>query len=102
MTIEDIDALTATLDGIHRTTSEGRQEWRYRGRLIARQLDDSHIVIRSDFAYRDTMLNEFPDTFSVPSRYRKHMMIVADLAGGDQAAIGDAIEMAWELQRRGG
>jgi len=70
--------------------------------VVARQLDDAHLVIRSDFGYRDAMLRQFPETFSVPARYVKHMMVVADLAGGDAGAIEDALEAAWRLQRRAG
>jgi hypothetical protein len=29
------------------------------------------------------MLRQFPETFSVPTRYIKHTMVVADLASGD-------------------
>jgi hypothetical protein len=36
---------------------------------------------------------------SVPTRYTKHMVVVADLARGDDGAIEDALEAAWELQR---
>ena len=61
----------------------GLAEWRYHGRLVARQLDDAHVVIRADFDYRDSLLRQFPGTFSVPARYIKHMMVVADLAEGD-------------------
>jgi hypothetical protein len=35
----------------------------------------------------------------MPNRYRKHMMIVADLATGDSGAIEEALEAAWRLQR---
>jgi hypothetical protein len=45
------------------------------------------------------VLHRFPETFSVPTRYRKHMMIVADLINGDPGAIEDALEAAWQLQR---
>jgi len=45
------------------------------------------------------VLHQFPGTFSVPKRYSKHMMIVADLAKGDPGAIEDALEAAWQLQR---
>jgi hypothetical protein len=38
-------------------------------------------------------------TFSVPNRYVKHMMVVADLVLGDGDAIADALENAWQLQR---
>ena len=56
-------------------------------------------MIRADFDYRDSLLRQFAGTFTVPARYVRHMMIVADLANGDRGAIEDAIEAAWELQR---
>ena len=40
-------------------------------------------LIRADFDYRDSILRQLPGTFSVPTRYVKHMMVVADLANGD-------------------
>ena len=91
--------LAEDLAGVRRTARDGLAEWRYHGRLVARQLDDVHLVIRADFDHRDSMLRQFPQTFSVPSRYVKHMMVVADLAGGDAGAIEDALEAAWQLQR---
>jgi hypothetical protein len=87
---------------VRRTTRQGLAEWRYHGRLVARQLDDERVVIRADFGYRDLMLRQFPGTFSVPPRYAKHMMVVADLASGDAGAIEDALEAAWQLQRSAG
>jgi len=56
-------------------------------------------VIRADFDYRDAVLQQFPATFSVPTRFAKHMMVVADLAAADAGAIEDALLAAWELQR---
>ena len=91
--------LAGRLSGVRHSAPEGLAEWRYHGRLIARQLDDAHVVIRADFDYRDLILRHHAATFSVPSRYAKHMMVVADLAGGDAGAIEDALEKAWQLQR---
>ncbi len=102
MHIDDIAQLAESLAGVRRTVREGLAEWRYHGRLVARMLDDVHLVIRADFDYRDAVLRQFPGTFSVPSRYIKHMMVVADLADGDAGAIEDALEAAWELQRSAG
>ena len=65
-------------------------------------LDGGHVVIRADFDYRDSVVAQFPGTFSVPRRFEKHMMLVADLAGGDPGAIEDALEAAWQLQRSAG
>jgi hypothetical protein len=97
--IDDVARLAEALPGVRRTTADRLVQWRYHGRLVARQLDDAHVVIRSDFDYRASMLRQFPETFTVPNRYSKHMMIVADLARGDPGAIEDALEAAWQLQR---
>jgi hypothetical protein len=97
--IDDVARLAEDLAGVRRSAQDELAEWRYHGRLVARQLDDVHLVIRADFGYRDSILRQFPETFSVPVRYAKHMMVVADLAGGDAGAIEDALEAAWQLQR---
>lgn len=100
MEISDVGRLAESLAGVRLTVKESLTEWRYHGRLVARQLDDAHVVIRADFDYRDWMVRQFPGTFSVPTRYIKHMMVVADLARGDAGAIEDALEAAWNLQRK--
>jgi hypothetical protein len=97
--IDDVARLAEALTGVRRTTSAGLAQWRYHGRLVARQLDDVHLVIRADFDARDLMLRQFPETFSVPSRFTKHMIVVADLTRADAGAVEDAIEGAWRLQR---
>ena len=97
--IHEVAGLAEALAGVRRSTADGLAQWRYHGRLVARQLDDAHMVIRADFDYRDSLLRQFPETFTVPARYTKHMMIVADLANGDPGAIEDALEAAWQLQR---
>ena len=99
MEMVDIARLAEAFAGVRRTAPEGLAQWRYHGRLVARQLDDEHVVIRADFDYRDSMVRQFPETFSVPARYVKHMMVVADLASGDAGAIEEAVEAAWLLQR---
>ena len=97
MTLADVSRVAAQLDGVTERRSDGLLHWRYRGRLIARQLDDSHIVIRSSFELRDFLLHSFPETFSVPRRFAKHMMIVADLERGNADVVEDAVIGAWEL-----
>ena len=98
MRCADVSRLIAQLDGVAERNRDGLLDWRYRGRLVARQLDDDHIVIRASFDFRDLLLRSFPDTFSVPDRFAKHMMLVADLENGNPDAIEDAVIGAWELQ----
>jgi hypothetical protein len=96
--LEDLSRVAAELGGVSESRREGLLDWRYRGRLVARQLDDTHVVIRATFDFRDFLLHSFPETFSVPDRFVKHMMIVADLEHGNADAIEDAVIAAWELQ----
>jgi hypothetical protein len=101
MEIEDVSRLTTQLDGVAERRRDGLLEWRYRGRLVARQLDGTSIVIRATFEFRDFMVRGFPETFSAPGRFAKHMMVVADLRHGNAAAIEDALAEAWQLQSGG-
>jgi len=96
--LADFSRLVAELEGVVERRREGLLDWRYHGRLVARQLDDSHVVIRASFELRDFLLYSFPETFSAPGRFAKHMMIVADLEDGNADAIEDAVIAAWELQ----
>jgi hypothetical protein len=87
------------LDGVRASRHRDLAEWRYHGRLVARQLDDAHLVIPAEFGHHDSLVRQNPQTFSISARFAKHLMVVADLAAGDGAAIADAIEAAWQLQR---
>ena len=91
MELADLSRLAAQLEGVAERRRNGLLEWRYRGRLVARQLDHTHVVIRATFDLRDFLLQSFPDTFSVTGRFAKHMMVVADLEHGNPDAVEDAV-----------
>ncbi|WP_109473421.1 hypothetical protein [Ornithinimicrobium cavernae] len=97
----DLDLMATSFEGVRRRPGVPAQ-WRYRGRLVARQLDDEHVVIRCAFPTREDLVREHPDTFSVPGRFRRHMMVVADLRAGDPEAIEDALAAAAHLQSHDG
>lgn len=97
MRVADIRRVAGRLDGVAERRRGRLLDWRYHGRLVARQLDAGRIVIRASFETRDFLVHSFPDTFSVPPRFAKHMMVVADLAGNGDA-IEDAVIGAWEMQ----
>jgi hypothetical protein len=99
--LADVSRLAAQLDGVTERTRGGLLEWRYRGRLVARQLDDAHVVIRAPFDVKALLLQNFPDTFSAPGRFAAHMMMVADLRNGNADAIEDAVIGACEFQSGG-
>jgi hypothetical protein len=92
------DDLATSLTGVRRTSAGGAARWQLRGRLVARELDATHVAVRVPFDVRDALLQQYPDVFSVPPRFAKHMMVVADLAAGDDGAVEDAVASAWRLQ----
>jgi hypothetical protein len=98
MRLSDVSRLTSQLEGVTERTRYGMPDWRFRGRLVARQLDDTHIVIRASFDFKDFLLHTFPGKFSAPGRFAGHMMIIADMENGNSDAIEDALIAAWELQ----
>jgi hypothetical protein len=98
VTLADLSRVIAQLDGVSERRRGGLLDWRYRGRLVARQLDERHVVIRASFEFRAFLLHSFPESFSVPERFARHMMVVADLESGNPDAVEDAVIAAWELQ----
>ena len=60
MTLADVSGVTAQLDGVVERTRDGLLDWRYHGRLVARQLDETHVVIRASFEFRDFLLRGLP------------------------------------------
>lgn len=98
--MKTFDHLATSFEGVRRTSAGGLARWQYQGRLVARELDATHVVVRVPFDVRDALLQQHPDVFSVPSRFKKHMMICADLDAGDDGAVEDAVESAWRHQAR--
>lgn len=99
MRVADVSRLAAGLDGVRERREDRLLRWHYQGRVVARQLDDTHIVVRVSFDVRDVLVHGQPATFSVPRRFAKHMMVVADLENGDRDAVEEAVMGAWRLQR---
>jgi hypothetical protein len=102
MDLAEVSQAAVALDGVRESTVKGRLRWSLRSRLVARQLDDQSIVIRSGFAERELLLAEHPTTFSVPPQFEAHMMVVARLPDADATAVTLAVRAAWDLQRRTG
>jgi hypothetical protein len=73
--------MATSLAGVRRTSASGRARWQRNGRLIARELDATHVVVRASFDARDALLHQYPD-----------------LAAGDDGAVEDALLAAWRLQ----
>jgi hypothetical protein len=99
--LDTFNELATSRAGVRRTSAGGLARWQYEGRLIARELDATRVAVRVPFDVRDVLLHQHPNVFSVPTRFAKHMMVVADLDAGNDGAVEDAVESAWRLQTQG-
>jgi hypothetical protein len=97
--LEAFHEMATSLAGVRRTSASGRARWQSNGRLVARELDATHVVVRVSFDARDALMHQYPRVFSVPTRFIKHMMVVVDLAADDDGAVEDVLTVAWRLQR---
>ena len=100
MNLEDVGRVAESLQGVKRKGTEARPAWYVDDRLVVRWLDESSVVVRSDFAARERLLADHPDTFTLPPRFEGHMKVVVELDRADPAALERAIAEAVELQRK--
>jgi hypothetical protein len=102
MNIEEVSRIAVALDRMRESSVKGKLRWSLGGRLVARQLDESSIIIRTGFAEREILLARHPTTFFVPPRFDAHMMVVARLPDANPAVVEAAVRAAWELQASAG
>lgn len=98
LTLDDVAQHVLRLEGVRETSCNGQPRWYRRNRIVARPLDDRFLVIRSDFPAREQLLTDHGETFSVPPRFERHQMVVADLRDGDADAIRSTLDAAHALQ----
>lgn len=96
---EAFDRLVMDVEGVRRQRQAGLRRWVLQGRVVAREVNPTHVVVRVPFEVRHDLVARHPEVFDVPTPYAKHMMVVANLAAGDAGAIEDAVEAAWSLQK---
>lgn len=95
-----MDRIARSHDGVKRKGTESRPKWYVDDRLVVRWLDETSVVVRSDFAARERLLADHPGTFTLPPRFESHMMVVVELADADSDALARGISEAVDLQRR--
>lgn len=102
MTPEDVGRYAESLPGVKRKGTASRPAWYVHDRLVVRLHDPQTLVIRVPLGRREPLLARYPDTFGVPPRMEAHHKVEAYLEHADPAAVREAIDLAWELQRRPG
>ena len=103
MTLEDnwreVEQFLDGLEGVRVHQDRRGRRWCVRNRLVARQVDESTLLVRAAFDGREDLLDRHPTTFWMRPELEAHMKVLADVAGGDVADVREALRAAWELQR---
>ena len=99
MTPQEVGALVEALPGVKRKGTRQQPAWYVHDRLVARLVDPTTVLVRVPLEAREALLEAHPTGFGVPPRYEAHHKVEAYLDEVDPAALGTAVELAWEMQR---
>ena len=101
MTPDDVARYVESLPQVKRKGTESRPAWYVHDRLVARLDDPGTLVVRVPMSKRDSLIESCPDGFGVPPRMEAHHKVEAYLDRVEAEAVHTAIDLAWEMQRRG-
>lgn len=101
MTPDDVGLYAESLPQVKRKGTESRPAWYVHDRLVVRVQDQNTVVIRVPLSRRELLLETYPDSFGVPPRMEAHHKIEAYLDRAQPRAVREAIDLAWDMQRRG-
>ena len=99
MRIEDVREVLAAHAGVRVKGTSERPGWYVDNRLVARQLDADSVLVRADFDARERLLDDYPETFSVPPSMEAHRKVVVELDHANPEGVRRALGEAVELQR---
>ena len=99
MSPDEVGRYAESLPQVKRKGTEARPAWYVHDRLVARLDDPRTLVIRVPLSKRESLLDEYPDSFGVPPRMEAHHKLEAYLDQADSRAVRTAIDLAWEMQR---
>lgn len=101
MTPDEVGRYAESLPQVKRKGTEARPAWYVHDRLVVRLHDPNTVVIRVPLSKREALLEAYPDSFGVPPKMEAHHKVEAYLDQADPDAVRVAIELAWQMQRRG-
>jgi len=100
VTLDEVGRYAESLSHVKRKGTAARPAWYVHDRLVVRLHDPETLVIRVPLSERESLLEAFPESFGVPPRMEAHHKVEAYLDRADPHAVRQAIDLAWEMQRR--
>ena len=96
VTFDVVREVALALPGVEESTSYGTPAFKVRKKLFARfHQDGESLVIAADFAERDALMAEQPETFYITDHYLKYPWVLVRLAKLRADQLPDLLRQAW-------
>ena len=97
VTFETVRRLALTLPGVEESTSYGTPAFKVKKKLFVRfHQDGESLVVATDFAERELLIAEQPETFYITDHYLKYPWVLVRLATIRSDQISDLLRQAWK------
>ena len=98
VTFDVVREVALALPGVEESTSYGTPAFKVRKKLFARfHQDGESLVIAADFAERDALMAEQPETFYITDHYLNYPCVLVRLSRIRQDALRDLLLMGWRF-----
>ena len=98
VTFETVRQIAQTLPGAEESTSYGTPAFKVKGKLFARQHQDSEsLVIAVDFAAREEMMSAAPEKFFITDHYLNYPWMLVRMKQVNKDELRDLLMGAWRV-----
>lgn len=96
MTFKSVEAIGRTLPGVDVTTTWGQPTLKVRGRMFAcmashKSAEPGTLVVMMDFADRDALIEDDPDTYYLKEHYLAYPCVLVRLSRINRDALRDLV-----------
>jgi hypothetical protein len=96
VTFEDARQIALSLPAVEESTSYGTPAFKVKGKLILRfHQDGESLVVPMEFADREALMAEQPDTFYITDHYLNYPYILVRLSTVRADQLPDLLRQAW-------
>ena len=107
LTFDAIEQLARGLPAVGRGTAYGAPALLVNGKMFAcvpthRSAEPNSLAVRIDFADRDELIANDPDTFYLKDHYVDHAVVLVRLSRIHRDALRDLLQMSWKFMSKEG
>lgn len=96
VTPAEVRELVGALPEIEIEELHGTPTFRVRGRFLGRLKDAQSLVLRMDFATRETLTRTRPAAYYCTAYFRDHPLVLIRLAQVERVELAEQLEAAWQ------